>query len=413
MLLIGLLFADTNSAKSYSEAIRRPKTDMLLIRTDDERHVLWTKIFSFGHITQCDVVASTRHDGFVLAGWADSCVVGSRRGLWMIVTDNNGTPLWDHCFAPDPKLSYAFSASLIQLADGRIVVAGPKSPSRQAWMFCVSEKGDLLWSRIYDTGECRALVSSPDGGFVLVGNWKQAAATYGEHSTSDGWILKTDDIGQQQWLQTFGGEYWDGFYDATVTANNGIIAVGESFSDNQPETKQPDGWALIVDSAGNLIRNQIYGQSIGMQFFNVQVAPDGGFLLFGGATWPKVQPWESSDRLLMKISENGDSLWSRFKKDGWEEADSCITEDSEKLPYGYLDRALRTDTPHHIGVGQLVSKFGGAFEWLRTNGYTGRVLYGGSGVCTGGYFFAGSIEPSESKESMKSQEGHDDPNLFR
>jgi hypothetical protein len=111
-----------------------PKSDFLLVRTDCLGQVLWSRTYSFGHSNSCDAAIATRSGGFALVGWADSCVIGGKRGFWMVVTDGQGVPLWDRCYAPDTdvkRITYAFCSSLMQLADGRFLVAVPKSSACQ------------------------------------------------------------------------------------------------------------------------------------------------------------------------------------------------------------------------------------------------------------------------------------------
>jgi hypothetical protein len=210
-------------------------------------------------------------------------------------------------------------------------------------------------------------------------------------------------VGRQEWLRAFESGFIDYVYDATVTADGRIVIVGESYPDNHPDTTGPDGWVVIVDSAGNMIRNQIYGRTIKIRFWNVQVAPDGGLLL-SGETSEKVFPWRHNDLLLMRISESGDSLWSRRKSDGWEEADSCVTTDGDKLPFGYLDRAIHVESPHHISPLVVETKLGGIFDWLRSQGCTGRISGGGAGAVSDGYFYAGTLTHPLPKDSTASPE---------
>jgi hypothetical protein len=312
-----------------------------------------------------------------MVGWADSCAM--RFGLWLAVTDGEGNLQWQRCYAPEKRIWYHFPTAVIQLADGNFIVAG-----EGCWLLCVSEAGDLLWSRTYDAGECRVLVHCKDGGFLLAGIGQKTP----QLPNKGGWILKTDSLGQEQWRRTFESGFTAYIYDATVSVDGRIIAVGEAYDENHPDSRESDGWVVILDSTGNVIRNEIFGKSIGIRFSHVWNAPNEGFLLHGQTTVPKVQPWVSGDEILMRISASGDSLWSRGRKEGWE-ADSGAVDTDGKLPHRYFDDVLGVEPPSHVS--HLIS---GAK--MRSHNF-----WDAAGLAPGGYFYAGGVTLSADSSKTK------------
>lgn len=374
--------------------IRFPKTDYLLARTDSLGNIIWCKTYSNGHASRIRSALSTRSGGFAALGRADSC----ENGCWLIVTDENGDLLWERCYQGSRKMSFVYPSTFLQMQDGRYIIAGPMNNSSSAWLFCLSENGDILWWRTYNTGECRAAVPCDDGGFVLAGFSRPNKAPY-----EDGWILKTDSEGHQQWLQSYDHSFADFFYDATVMADGSIVAVGESYDDDHPESRESDGWVVIVDQFGKTIADRVYGKTRGIRLWIVQEAPDSGLLLTGIISQNKVQPWSPGHQLVMKISEQGDSLWSYFVGFNDHVPDSVILQNEQEPLASYLRRTIQqSHSQNKPDLINMTVPFA-VPEQLRARGYNGRIWLSSAGVYNGGYFFAGYHQHPKSTDSAKNQ----------
>jgi hypothetical protein len=365
-------------ASAQKRGAPMPKRDIVLVRTDDAGQPIWVRTHSNGHHTSCGSVVATLDGGFaVCSQWADSCksTDRGRRGVWIFKTDPSGVILWDRCLAPSATREYVSATAMIQLSDETFVIAGP------SWMFSISKTGDLLWSRTYEFGESKAMIPCPGGGYVLAGTGPRTHDLPG----SAAWILKTDSEGNEQWLKEFQNGVENFVYDATVGSDGRIVVVGEAYDNLRTDFRGSNGWVVITDSIGNLIRNQVYGRALGMRLWNVQAAPDSGFLVVGEV----FQHW--SGLMTMRIGDTGDSLWIRWQKDGWEEPDSSQVSGEDRLPFGYVDRSIHMQTLHHIWSFVSDKKLVPMYAWLRANGYPGQLIGAAAGRCAGGYYYAGTI----------------------
>lgn len=96
------------------------------------------------------------------------------------------------------------------------------------------DKESLLnveWSSEFGEGgfeNFESIIKTSDGGFVVVGEADVNEAEGG--SRGDGFIIKYDKDGKQEWYNALIGEDTDMFYDAIESKDGGFYAIGKSFS---------------------------------------------------------------------------------------------------------------------------------------------------------------------------------------
>ncbi|MFC2111472.1 T9SS type A sorting domain-containing protein [Bacteroidota bacterium] len=109
---------------------------------------------------------------------------------------------------------------------------------------------DTLWTRTYthpDTviaqtasdvfSVLTAIKSTPDGGYILTGNYNKNCITGNLRS----FLMKIDSIGNVEWRRTYDDIY--GLYDIEITPNNGYVLINKNWGPYVVET----------DSIGNII----------------------------------------------------------------------------------------------------------------------------------------------------------------
>lgn len=187
------------------------------------------------------------------------------------------------------------------------------------------------------------IIPSPDGGFLLVG----ATASFGAGDT-DGWIVKIDNSGTQQWNRTYGGENYDSWSEGFATSD-GYIVAGISTSLN--DTTTGDGWAAKIDFDGHEIWNHTYGWKGRDEFFTPVPGIDGGYV-FGGVT--KENDAHTINYWIVKTDTTGNLLWNKTLGQG-SPFSMVSAEDGYALfgvDYGVLDGAdgylVKTDTEGEI-----------------------------------------------------------------
>lgn len=102
------------------------------------------------------------------------------------------------------------------------------------------------WSKAignYNLDFGQAVKQTTDGGFVICGY-----SNSGGNGTYDGYLVRTNDTGAVLWEKYFGGFDWDKFYDVEVTPDGGFLLIGETHSFGAGDS---DAWLIKTDSTGN------------------------------------------------------------------------------------------------------------------------------------------------------------------
>ncbi|MCF8373078.1 MAG: T9SS type A sorting domain-containing protein [Bacteroidales bacterium] len=190
-----------------------------------------------------------------------------------------------------------------------------------------------------------------DGGYMLFGS----TTSFG-NGGSDMYLIKTDEFGNQQWGQTFGGPASDFGVSARQTTDGGYILCG-SYSG-----MVNDSLALIkTDSNGVEIWNKRYSGSVERdvgQF--VQQTSDGGFIAVGftGTGFEE-------NIYMLKIDLDGNEQWSKVIGSTGREYAECVrqTNDGGYIMFG------ETNSKGHGGKDMYLLKTNNMGDTLWTKTY--------------------------------------------
>jgi len=115
-----------------------------------------------------------------------------------------------------------------------------------------------------------------------------------------------------------GGENDDSFRDLVRgSMPNHIVACGSTLGQPQSSTNL---WVVGVDSSGQTVWSRSYGGLAYEDGVEIVNADDTGFIIVGNFSSEDIE-FEQSDFWLLKVDEDGDSVWSVVK--GGDEADRC------------------------------------------------------------------------------------------
>jgi VCBS repeat-containing protein len=203
-----------------SEA-RRDSYDYWAVKIDASGDKVWDKTFGGSSGDYTPVVAETADGGYLLAGLSSSGADGDKseasRGqgdYWAVKIDASGAKVWDKTFG--------------------------------------GSFGD----------SCNAVVATSDGGFVLAG--QSGSGADGDKSEAgrgnyDYWAVKIDASGAKVWDKTFGGSSADECRSLVATSDGGYLLAGHSASGVDGEKSQAsqggnDFWVVKINADGNLTR---------------------------------------------------------------------------------------------------------------------------------------------------------------
>ncbi len=179
-----------------------------------------------------------------------------------------------------------------------------------------------------DSDEYYSVAASADG-YVAVGcsgkdsfgtgDWKGVTAKGG----NDAIIVKYDNNNNIEWKKNFGGAGGD-YYQCVATAEDGYVAVGESYShgfgtgDWTGVSGNGGCDAIIVkyDTLGNVLWKKNFGGDDSDYYLSVAVATDGYVAVgwsnsFGKGDWAGVTGKGSADAIIVKYDTLGNVVWKK------------------------------------------------------------------------------------------------------
>jgi hypothetical protein len=293
--------------------------------------------------------------GYVVAGESSSSngdVFHSRGAsdYWIVKLDPQGNIVW--------KKSYGGTArdeaySIDACTDGGFIVAGGTRSKNldvsdnhggyDFWIIKLKSNGNLEWKKAFG-GPADEIAydvkQTPDGGFVAVGFTKSKTGDVTkQEGLGDYWIVKLDEDGNLVWQKSFGGSLYDFAHAVVLTADGGYVVSGYARSgdgDVNSNSGEEDIWIIKLDSAGNLLWQQRYGDYAG-EGTSAMVADEAGNFLSIGISHSDVGLSEDSngehDYFLLKCDSEGTLQWSRCYGGSVTDDGNCMLKVSEG---GYL-----------------------------------------------------------------------------
>jgi len=162
----------------------------------------------------------------------------------------------------------------------------------------------IEWRQIYggtnDDGDMVRLIETFDGGYALVGNTYSFSA-----GDSDFWLLKTNELGVEEWNTTYGGENSDIATSLVQTSDRGYALAGNTRSFGAGDY---DFWLIKTDSVGNIEWTKTYGGETNENANALLQTSDGGYALAGRVLSVGEQFY---DFWLVKTDKFGNMQWNK------------------------------------------------------------------------------------------------------
>ncbi|MGB4095655.1 MAG: T9SS type A sorting domain-containing protein [Bacteroidales bacterium] len=183
------------------------------------------------------------------------------------------------------------------------------STSDNVYLIKTDENGDTLWTKTFGdiNDDCGfSVLQTNDNGYIVVGSNRISIDTVYMY------IIKTDINGDTLWTKTLTSRYNFG-YSVQQTNDNGYIIVGET-KDNYNYGCESDVYIVKINENGDTLWTRTYGgpyegtlnNDIG-QF--VLQTNDNGFIIAGGTEKWGYSGWKNI--YLIRTDINGDTLWTK------------------------------------------------------------------------------------------------------
>jgi hypothetical protein len=275
----------------YTSSFGAGDNDVFLVKTDAFGNIQWAKTYGGTSWDWASSVQQTSDGGYIVAGYTWS--FGTGGDILLIKTDANGNVQWAKTYG---ETGYDFAHSVQQTSDGGYIVAGGTYSFGAGWsdLFLIKTdaNGDVQWVKTYgEAGDdvAYSVQRTADGGYILAGYTGSFGAGWG-----DIFLIKTNASGNLQWAKTYGGINGEIAYSVQQTSDGGYIVAGSTYSFGAGGY---DIFLIKTDANGNIQWAKTYGGATSDYAYSVQQTSDGGYIVAGGTGF---------NVFLIKTDANGD-----------------------------------------------------------------------------------------------------------
>ncbi|RDC66162.1 T9SS type A sorting domain-containing protein [Adhaeribacter pallidiroseus] len=195
------------------------------------------------------------------------------------------------------------------------------------WITKLNNQGAKLWDKAYGGNQADSLtilLATPDGGYLLGGtsySGNSGDKSQGSKGSGDYWILKIDAAGNKLWDKTYGGNQADKLTALISTPDGGFLLGGTSFSGTGGDKSQgskgrSDYWILKIDANGAKLWDKTYGGAEADRLVALALVPGGGYLIGGTSASSKSGDKSEArrgqaDYWVLRLQENGNKQWDK------------------------------------------------------------------------------------------------------
>jgi putative intracellular protease/amidase len=325
----------------YTFAPGSKDADMLVIKTDADGDIIWSKRFG-GIGSEYGNACLDVGDGYMVLGYTTSFGQGSK-DVFLVRLDNDGNEIWSKTYG---GVSWDVGTAICEAGEQHYYVGGFTQSfgwgEEDIYLIKIDAQGNEIWTRTfggYRLDMANSIHGAPDGGcvigatsgsysdntdFFLTGidangeqQWRKTYSAKGEHghdfdwcnnsaSASDGGffvtgysdcndmmdvvVIKADALGNEQWLASFGDKpFYDYGNAIRGTADGGCLMAGISKSMKQPTDRDRRTYSNRIflarlDSHGEITWEKRFGGSGGNWASAVEIMDDGKYLVLGHTT---------------------------------------------------------------------------------------------------------------------------------
>lgn len=334
-------------------------SDIYLIKTDAFGDTLWTKTYGGNGDDYAATLNLTPTNGYIIAGQTNSFGAGSSDGF-IIRINWLGDTLWSRTLGGVLD-DNAYISAIDD--DGSLLTVGTTfsycTGGSAIYVNKIDSTGGVLWTKVFQKFPLTSGGSATkkiNGFYYILGSTDDG----GGGILSKLYLLKINDGGDTSWSITYdnpSGALKNAIIDKTP--DNYLIISGRIEYLNG----EADLLLMKTDLSGIPLWFKTYGGSGFQGGGKFAQTADGGFLLTGvsGDATKMMLPykctdnnvfspisekgWTNGDLIIIKIANNGDSLWSRTYGGTGEDAGASVqqTDDNGFIACGYRTTETNAD----------------------------------------------------------------------
>jgi len=277
-------------------------SDFYLLKTNGAGDVSWSRTFG-GSNADFGISVKEVPSGFIFCGYTNTFGAGGA-DIWLIKTGTTGAFSWSRVIggSADDK-----SWEVNETSDGGYVIAGYTSSfgagSHDFYLIKTDVSGNIAWARTYggpNSEMAYTAKQTSDGGYIIAGKTQSFGA-----GNTDGYIVKTNALGDTLWTRVYGGSNDDWFNSVIQLSSGEYILTGYTASYGAGGT---DALMMKLNSIGDVIWSNAYGGA-GTEYGNyARECIEGGLIMLAYSETFSPAPG-SKGPLMIRTDLNGDTLW--------------------------------------------------------------------------------------------------------
>ena len=216
---------------------------------------------------------------------------------WLVRTQVNGQIIHQKCIG---GTGWEDAFDFLEMPDKGFLICGVSSSDTiegastnihggfDGWLVRTDSIGNIIWSKMYGGSSEDFLYSickTNDGNFVLGGFSRSNDGDVGfNNGSADYWVIKVDSAGNLLWSKTYGGSSMDYCFRVRETLDHSLVMIGytvsydSGFACTQNQIGNSQDWLVKLDSTGNLLLSHCYNADISFAR-NILVTEDSCFIV--------------------------------------------------------------------------------------------------------------------------------------
>ena len=303
--------------------------------------ITWTQMYSGGMYDWAWAVLETSDEGYIMVGDTQSAGAGSW-DIGLIKTDVNGITEWTQTYG---GIYEDRGQSIQHTTDGGYIILGTTDSygagSYDIWLVKIDNLGNEEWTQTFGGTSCDwgyYVEQTSDDGYIITG-----ATDPDTYWIYDVFLIKTDSEGNAEWTKTFDGDdSHDVGHCVKQTSEGGYIITGYTYRESS------DLWLIKTDANGNIEWDNTYGD-IDLPEQGYSVIQSNDEYIVTGFAKPEYETSVEYDVWILKTDIDGNEIWS--KTYGGTEDDRSFdikpTSDNNYIIAGFTNSCSEVEPPNY------------------------------------------------------------------
>jgi hypothetical protein len=280
--------------------------NIYIIKVDNYGEIIWSKEFGseYPYAVAFDICASN-DDGYIVTGYLYESF-DEHEKPYILKINSYGEKVWLKLF---DNFYRGQGKSIVQMENDDIAICGIFGVTqylKSSFFIRTDSSGEIVSEETYSVniGEYNASEMKIDSESCFF-----ISGVYSPDDKFYAWLIKTDEYGHLLWDNYYhNNDRCYTFSALETTADSGIINCGTKTSCIPYPHQYRNIYLVKTDNNGIQQWSNEYGNNDEERAYDIDITPDGDFIICGSVEYEYSY---NTDILLFKVSNEGDSLWSR------------------------------------------------------------------------------------------------------